>query len=90
MSLSTPGSEPPGPGGGDGSEPLAWRFWRALQRGLIVLGAFNGLADEELTALVVAPGSGLAGPAPGHPEKLLPWDLSPEERELWARLNYPW
>ncbi|GAA2139656.1 hypothetical protein GCM10009760_22180 [Kitasatospora kazusensis] len=73
MSPSPPGSEP-------------GRFWRALWRGLIVLGAFNGLADEELTAIVLD--ARLRGPGPGHPEKLVPWiPPTPLERDLWSRLN---
>lgn len=93
MSGSPPGSEPPGsePAGSERAEPRGWsRWWRELRqgtwRGLIVLGAFNGLANEELTALVLEPG--LSGPAPGHPEQAVPWvPPSAEERDLWARLE---
>ncbi|WP_441250997.1 DUF6059 family protein [Kitasatospora sp. McL0602] len=91
MSESPPGSDQPQePEQPQQPQQSAWSWWRGLGHstwlGLIVLGAFNGLANEELTALVVTPG--LTGPAPGHPERAVPWlPPTPEERSLWDRLT---
>ncbi|MER5641544.1 DUF6059 family protein [Kitasatospora sp. NPDC002227] len=70
MSGSQPAPEP--------EEPASWSWWR----GMVVFGIFHGYANEDLAALVL----GLRGPAPGHPERPVPW-LPPteEERSLWAR-----
>ncbi|AUG78810.1 hypothetical protein CFP65_4043 [Kitasatospora sp. MMS16-BH015] len=72
MSGSRPGSDP--------GDPVGQSWWR----GFVLYGLFHGFADDDLAALVL----GLRGPAPGHPERAVPWlPPTPEERDLWARAS---